>query len=72
MLKKIMTCSKLRLYSKRLTCKNYMIYVHSSIIHNSWKMKATRLSTTDVWINSVVYAYWKIIQLIQTMEYYPT
>lgn len=41
MLKRIMTYTKLSLYSKRSLCKNGMTYVHSSIILNNWKMEAT-------------------------------
>lgn len=44
-LKKMMTGTKLRLYSKRASCKNSMIYEHSSMIHNSWNMGANQVST---------------------------
>lgn len=45
MLKKMMTGTKLRLYSKRASCKNSMIYEHSSTIHNNWNMGANQIST---------------------------
>lgn len=50
-LKKMMTGTKLRLYSKRASCKNSMIYEHSSmfIIAGIWEQ--TKYLLTDNWIN---------------------
>ena len=53
-------CTTLSQYSKISTCK-HMIYVHSSTIHNSYKMEPKYLST-DNCINKMWY--------IHTREWY--